>query len=107
MKLIPMSGYVTAEWVVIKDKEEKSISFDMLDEQELTDIEVALRVVNAGEHEQLKVGDLIMTGLNFSADKINPYGQLVPDNLIFAKIDAEGREVVTYVKFFEEVDATS
>jgi len=103
MKLIPIGDFVTASWVVIVP-ENDTTKFDMLDDGNVANLEVALRVVDSGSNSDVESGDVIMTGINFDENAMNPFGQLVPSNLIFAKVDAGDREVVDYVEYFKRLE---
>lgn len=103
MKLKPVTGYLTGEWVIIKPKDAPAMKFEMIDsEKDVANVEVSLRIINAGDSAKAKVGDLVYTGIQFNAQGINPYGQLIPDESIFATIDPQGREVQNYVEWANE-----
>lgn len=102
MKLIPIKGYLTGEWVVIKPLEQATVKFETLEAKADANIDVALRIVHRGSNTEVDVGDVVFTGISFNAEAINPFGQLVPAESIFAKIDTEGREVQNYVEWANE-----
>jgi len=76
----------------------------LVDDGNVANLEVALRVVDSGSNSDVESGDVIMTGINFDENAMNPFGQLVPSNLIFAKVDAGDREVVDYVEYFKRLE---
>jgi len=103
MKLKPVTGYLTGEWMIIKPVDAPAMKFEMInDEKDVANVEVALRVIDAGDSKKAKSGDLVYTGIQFNAAGINPYGQLIPDESIFATIDPQGREVQNYVEWANE-----
>jgi hypothetical protein len=104
MKLLPLNGYLTGEWVVIKDEQQEESKFETLEAKADGNIDVALRIVNNGNHGEIQDGDVVFTGVQFYADRINPFGQIIPVESVFAKIDTEGREVQNYVEWANEED---
>ena len=103
MKLKPVAGYLTGEWMIVKPKDQPAMKFEMInDEKDVANVEVVLRILDAGDSSKASVGDLVFTGIQFNAGGINPYGQLIPDESIFATIDPQGREVQNYVEWATE-----
>lgn len=102
MKLIPTKGYLTGEWVVLKDNAKAAVKFKTLEEKSGSNVDVALRIVNRGSNTEVEVGDVVYTGIQFNVDAINPFGQIIPEDSIFAVIDTEGREAQNYVEWANE-----